>query len=46
MAQSLVAKLMHQPLTRVRNEGERGASRYYAEALRDLFGLDDGEDES
>jgi glutamyl-tRNA reductase len=45
-AQSLVAKLMHRPFARVRAEGERGGSLYYVEALRDLFGLDDDEDES
>jgi glutamyl-tRNA reductase len=45
IAESLVAKLMHRPLRRVHAEAERGASLYYVEALRDLFGLDE-EDES
>ena len=44
VAESLVAKLMHRPLARLRGEAERGASLYYAEALRDLFGLDDEDD--
>ncbi len=46
VAQALVAKLMHRPLRRLRGEAERGGSLYYVEALRDLFGLDDEEDES
>ncbi|HTO55709.1 MAG TPA: glutamyl-tRNA reductase [Myxococcota bacterium] len=45
IAEALVAKLLHPPLEKLREELDRGASRYYAEALRDLFGLD-GEDES
>ena len=43
-AQSLVAKLLHRPLERLRREADRGASLYYAQALRDLFGLDDEEE--
>ena len=41
VAQALVAKLLHHPLERLRREADQGAALYYAEALRDLFGLDD-----
>jgi glutamyl-tRNA reductase len=37
---SIVAKLLHRPLERLRNEAEEGGAAYYAEAVRDLFGLD------
>jgi glutamyl-tRNA reductase len=45
IAHSLVAKLLHRPLERLRREADQGSSLYYAQALRDLFGLDDGEGE-
>jgi hypothetical protein len=41
---ALVAKLLHRPLERLRREADQGAAPYYAEALRELFGLDDEED--
>jgi glutamyl-tRNA reductase len=44
VAEALVAKLLHPPLERLRGESERGVSRYYADALRDLFGLDEEEE--
>jgi glutamyl-tRNA reductase len=44
VAQALVAKLLHRPLEKLRREAELGGSVYYAEALRDLFGLDDEEE--
>ena len=37
---SIVAKLLHRPLERLRSEAEEGGGVYYAEAVRDLFGLD------
>jgi glutamyl-tRNA reductase len=37
---SIVAKLLHRPLERLRAEAEEGGGAYYAEAVRDLFGLD------
>jgi glutamyl-tRNA reductase len=43
-AQAVVAKLLHRPLERLRREADQGAAPYYAEALRELFGLDDEED--
>jgi glutamyl-tRNA reductase len=39
-ASSIVAKLLHRPLERLRSEAEEGGGAYYAEAIRDLFGLD------
>ena len=43
-AQAVVAKLLHRPLERLRREADQGAAPYYAEALRELFGLDDEEE--
>jgi glutamyl-tRNA reductase len=37
---SIVAKLLHRPLERLRSEAEEGGGAYCAEAVRDLFGLD------
>jgi glutamyl-tRNA reductase len=39
-AESIVAKLLHRPMERLRAEAEEGGGAYYAEAIRDLFGLD------
>ena len=44
VAQAVVAKLLHRPLERLRREADQGAAPYYAEALRELFGLDDEEE--
>ena len=38
LAEAIVAKILHQPLQRLRAEAEDG-SGYYAEAVRHLFGL-------
>ena len=38
LAEAIVAKILHQPLQRLRAEAEDG-SGYYAEAIRHLFGL-------
>ncbi|MFQ5513815.1 MAG: glutamyl-tRNA reductase [Myxococcota bacterium] len=45
MAAGIVAKLLHEPLTRLREEGDSDAAPYYAEAIQRLFGLDVEEDE-
>ncbi len=39
LAHALVAKLLHDPATRLRAEAGNGHARAYAEALRHLFGL-------
>ena len=44
VAEALVAKLLHRPLERLRREAAQGTSSYYAEALRELFGLDEEEE--
>ena len=44
MAQAIVAKLLHGPLTRLRREAEEGRGLYYALAVRELFGLSEEED--
>jgi len=44
VAEALVAKLLHRPFERLRREAGQGTTAYYAEALRELFALDD-EDE-
>lgn len=43
-AEAVVAKLLHRPLERLRREADQGGAHYYAEALRELFGLDDEEE--
>ncbi len=45
MAERIVAKLLHQPLQRLRAESELGAGLYYADAVRRLFGLELEDDE-
>ncbi|HXZ86503.1 MAG TPA: hypothetical protein VEI82_13555, partial [Myxococcota bacterium] len=45
VAEALVAKLLHRPFERLRREAAQGSSAHYAEALRELFGLDEEEDE-
>jgi len=45
VAEALVAKLLHRPLERLRREAAQGTSSYYAAALRELFGLDEEEEE-
>ncbi len=45
LAEGIVAKLLHQPLRRLRAESERGASLYYADSVRQLFGLEDEDEE-
>jgi glutamyl-tRNA reductase len=44
LARAIVAKLLHEPLSRLRAEAEEEAGGYYAAALRELFGLEE-EDE-
>lgn len=39
MAEAIVAKLLHRPLDRLRGEAAEGGSPYFAEAVRELFGL-------
>ncbi len=39
MAQAIVAKLLHRPLQRLRAEAEEGRAPYYADAVREIFGL-------
>ncbi len=46
MAEGIVAKLLHQPLQRLRAETELEGGLYYAEAVRRLFGLELEDDES
>ena len=45
MAEGIVAKLLHQPLQRLRAETELEGGLYYAEAVRRLFGLELEDDE-
>jgi glutamyl-tRNA reductase len=39
-SESLINRLFHAPMTRLRAEGRKGQGAGYAMALRDLFGLD------
>ncbi len=39
MAQAIVAKLLHRPIERLRAEAEEGRAPYYADAVREIFGL-------
>jgi len=41
LAQAIVAKVLHQPLELLRREAANGGAPYYAEALRELFGLEE-----
>jgi glutamyl-tRNA reductase len=41
LAQAIVAKVLHRPLEQLRREAADGATPYYAEALRELFGLEE-----
>jgi glutamyl-tRNA reductase len=41
LAQAIVAKVLHRPLEQLRREAASGATPYYAEALRELFGLEE-----
>jgi glutamyl-tRNA reductase len=43
-AVSLVRKLLHRPIERLREDAESSGGLYYTEAVRDLFGPDDEED--
>ena len=44
MAEAIVAKLLHRPLDQLRSEAAEGQVSYYAEAVREIFGLEeDGE---
>ena len=45
MAERIVAKLLHQPLRRLRAESELAGGLYYADAARRLFGLELEDDE-
>ena len=39
LAASLLARLIHAPLTRLRTEAEEGNAPYYADAIAEIFGL-------
>jgi glutamyl-tRNA reductase len=41
LAQAIVAKILHRPLEQLRREATNGATPYHAEALRELFGLEE-----
>ncbi len=41
LAQAIVAKILHRPLEQIRREASSGAAPYHAEALRELFGLEE-----
>lgn len=43
LAESLLARLLHEPLTRLRAEAEEGNAPYYADAVAEIFGLEDDE---
>lgn len=45
LADDVVAKLLHEPMARLRDEAENGGAAYYAEAVRTLFALEE-EDEA
>jgi len=44
MADSIVAKLLHRPLDQLRSEAADQGPAYYAEAIREIFGLEEEED--
>ena len=39
LAESLLARLLHEPLTRLRTEAEEGNAPYYADAIAEIFDL-------
>ena len=41
LAQAIVAKILHRPLEQLRREASSGAAPYHADALRELFGLEE-----
>lgn len=45
LARSIVNKIMHEPLARLRREAEREEGVAYLEVTRKLFGLDDDDDD-
>jgi len=44
MADTIVAKLLHRPLDQLRNEAADQGPAYYAETVREIFGLEEEED--
>jgi len=44
MADAIVAKLLHRPLDQLRNEAADQGPAYYAEAIREIFGLEEDEE--
>jgi glutamyl-tRNA reductase len=46
LAEAIAAKLLHRPLERLRREAEEREGAYYAEAVRDLFALNDVDPEA
>jgi glutamyl-tRNA reductase len=44
LAESLLARLLHEPLTRLRAEAEEGNAPYYADAIAEIFGLREDDD--
>jgi glutamyl-tRNA reductase len=44
MAEAIVAKLLHRPLDQLRAEAAEGETSYYAEAVREIFGLEEEEE--
>ncbi len=44
MAEAIVAKLLHRPLDQLRAEAADGETSYYAEAVREIFGLEEEEE--
>jgi glutamyl-tRNA reductase len=44
LGESIVNKLLHGPLVRLRDEAAAGTGLYYADAVRRLFGLEDEEE--
>ena len=44
LATSLLGRLIHGPLTRLRTEAEEGNAPYYADAIAEIFGLTEDDD--
>ena len=44
IAEAIVAKLLHRPLDQLRAEAAEGETSYYAEAVREIFGLEEDEE--
>lgn len=44
LAESLLARLLHGPLTHLRAEAEEGNAPYYADAIAEIFGLGEEDD--